>query len=221
MVIRLRDLAVEDRPRERLLREGPLALSDVELLAVVLGTGRGSTEDALGLAHRILERASPLRDRSADELGEIPGVGPVKIARIAAALELGRRNPAKAPAQATPPDADALSTQVGNHVRGLFSAAQTALVCHQLDRPGGTTPLTLGTPLGSKTRAGTVMAQILADGPGRCFVVSVRPPGPPTAGEQAAALRLVQAARLVGVALEGVLIAAGRNVHRYKDGVFQ
>ena len=93
MVIRLRDLAVEDRPRERLLREGPLALSDVELLAVVLGTGRGSTEDALGLAHRILERASPLRDRSADELGEIPGVGPVKIARIAAALELGRRNP--------------------------------------------------------------------------------------------------------------------------------
>ena len=82
-----------ERPRERLLKSGPGALSDGELLAVLLGTGvRG--ENAAELARRLLEHwggLAALLGASADELARARGIGPARAARLAAALELGRR----------------------------------------------------------------------------------------------------------------------------------
>jgi DNA repair protein RadC len=82
-----------ERPRERLLKSGPASLSDGELLAVLLGTGvRG--ENAAELARRLLEDwggLAALLGASADELARARGLGPARAARLAAALELGRR----------------------------------------------------------------------------------------------------------------------------------
>jgi DNA repair protein RadC len=84
-------VAVDDRPRERLARLGPGALSDRELLAVVLGTGSARTS-VLDLADHLL--ADGLRDlagRSLAELARGRGLGPAKGGRVLAALELGAR----------------------------------------------------------------------------------------------------------------------------------
>jgi len=82
-----------ERPRERLLNSGPASLSDGELLAVLLGTGvRG--ENAAELARRLLEgwgSLAALLGASASELSRAHGIGPARAARLAAALELGRR----------------------------------------------------------------------------------------------------------------------------------
>jgi DNA repair protein RadC len=88
----IQDLPAEDRPRERLLRNGGSALSDVELLAVLLRTGRPGASvlevarDLLrstgGLAGLISSNGNLLRQR---------GVGAVKASSILAAVELGRR----------------------------------------------------------------------------------------------------------------------------------
>ncbi|MDC6355522.1 MULTISPECIES: RadC family protein [Robiginitalea] len=83
-----------ERPRERLLDAGVTALSDAELLAVLLGSGtRGET--ALALARRILGNAggslSGLERISVEGLRSFSGVGPAKAAAIAAALEVARR----------------------------------------------------------------------------------------------------------------------------------
>jgi len=82
-----------ERPRERLLGSGPASLSDGELLAVLLGTGvRG--ENAAELARRLLDDSgglAALLGASAAELGRLRGLGPARAARLAAALELGRR----------------------------------------------------------------------------------------------------------------------------------
>jgi len=89
----IRDLPEELRPRERLLREGPASLSDVELLAILLRTGT-HRESALQLAQRLLTTVGGLRylrEKSFEELSAIPGIGPAKVAQIQSALELGRR----------------------------------------------------------------------------------------------------------------------------------
>ena len=80
-------------PRDKLLGRGPRALSDVELLAVLLRTGRVG-EPVTALASRLLARRDGLvgllgSDR--DQLLEEPGLGPAKLALLLAALELGRR----------------------------------------------------------------------------------------------------------------------------------
>jgi DNA repair protein RadC len=81
-----------DRPRERLLASGPRALSDADLLALVLGTGSGRLS-ARAAALGLLE-AVPLPELSfapPDVLAAFPGVGLAHAAAVAAAFELGRR----------------------------------------------------------------------------------------------------------------------------------
>lgn len=84
-----------ERPRERLLEKGAEQLSDAELLAVLLGTGDGRAGyNALDTGREMLIRFGGLRGllrAGQREFEELPGVGPVKVARILAALELGGR----------------------------------------------------------------------------------------------------------------------------------
>jgi DNA repair protein RadC len=85
------DLPRDDRPRERLLMHGPETLSDAELVAILLGSGVPG-KNAIQLARELLrEGMSGLRSRDAKHLEQFPGVGPAKIARIAAAFEISRR----------------------------------------------------------------------------------------------------------------------------------
>ena len=79
--------------RERLLRAGAACLSDAELLTVVLGGERRGGAD-LGLANTVLERCgglAPALGTGPSELAGIAGLGPARIARLVAAVELGRR----------------------------------------------------------------------------------------------------------------------------------
>ena len=82
-----------ERPRERLLAQGPASLSDAELVALFIGTGpRGKS--ALEVARELLARfgrLSRLLSAAHGELGEVPGVGAARCAQIAAVMELARR----------------------------------------------------------------------------------------------------------------------------------
>src|SRR2546426_726813 len=91
--VRVSERAPTDRPRERLGALGPAALSDAEVVALVLRTGAGG-RDVLGLAARVLADAGGvggLARATASELASVRGIGPAKAAEIVAALELGRR----------------------------------------------------------------------------------------------------------------------------------
>lgn len=89
----LKEIPSELRPRERLLKEGPGALSDIELLAIMLRTGTANTS-AVDLATMLLSKYENLRNLlhvSVEELNSFKGIGTAKAAQIRAALELGRR----------------------------------------------------------------------------------------------------------------------------------
>ncbi|MEN3010378.1 MAG: DNA repair protein RadC [Candidatus Bipolaricaulaceae bacterium] len=92
MARRIKDLPECDRPREKLWAKGAAALSDAELLAILIGSGT-KRKSALELAKEILEAGHGRLDQvGLEALTQIKGLGKAKVSRIAAALELARRH---------------------------------------------------------------------------------------------------------------------------------
>lgn len=90
----IREWAVEDRPREKMLANGVRSLSDAELIAILIGSGN-IEESAVELSRRILAVANnnlnELGKKNIADLQKFKGIGPAKAITIAAAMELGRR----------------------------------------------------------------------------------------------------------------------------------
>lgn len=90
----IKEMPTGERPRERLSSHGATRLSAIELLAIVLGTGRGG-QSAIELAHEVLARSGGSLRRIASEpvgmLTAVGGIGRARAVAIHAALELGRR----------------------------------------------------------------------------------------------------------------------------------
>ena len=89
----LKDLPQDARPREKLLARGPGALSDAELLALLLRTGLPG-KNALQMGQELVDTfggVAGLLNTSAEALNKIKGLGPAKRAEIVAVLELARR----------------------------------------------------------------------------------------------------------------------------------
>lgn len=95
----IKEWAPDERPREKLLQKGPAALTDAELLAILIATGiageNGDRKTALDVADAVLELAHrhlhELGRLSVQELQKVKGIGEAKAITIAAALEIGRR----------------------------------------------------------------------------------------------------------------------------------
>jgi len=91
--ILIKDLPQEERPRERLIKNGSEALSNAELLAIILRTG-AKQQSAVNLAKSILKQTDGIKhlnDISINELTKISGIGPSKAVQIIASIELGKR----------------------------------------------------------------------------------------------------------------------------------
>jgi len=107
----IRDLPMDERPRERLQHYGPGSLSTAELLAILLRVGVEGCS-AVSLGQRLLSQfggIAGLARVSFAELCEVHGLGPAKAAQLKAALELGRRlliaSPQERPRITSPADA--------------------------------------------------------------------------------------------------------------------
>ena len=90
----IKEWSVQDRPREKYAKSGAIALSDAELIAILLRTGNES-ESAVELAKRLLSSSdnslNTLSGKTLRELSEIKGIGQAKAISLLTAFELGRR----------------------------------------------------------------------------------------------------------------------------------
>jgi len=90
----IKEWAVEDRPREKMLTKGVRSLSDAELIAILIGSGN-LEETAVEVSRRILisvnNNINELGKKSIADLQKFKGIGPAKAITIAASMELGRR----------------------------------------------------------------------------------------------------------------------------------
>ncbi|WP_030172973.1 JAB domain-containing protein [Spirillospora albida] len=207
--MRVKDLAEGDRPRERLLRLGVEALSERELLALVLGAGLPG-RDAIELAAVLIDARGGLAALARTDphvLKTLPGVGPAKAARVAAAFELARRATRGTERRTICGSAD-LAAVAAPFLCGLRHERVVVVAC---DGNGGVlrvVPLTEGAADRSLIPVRDVLSTVLAVGGVRFGVAHNHPSGrlEPSAADIQVTRLLCEGAETVGLRFIGHLV---------------
>jgi len=213
----LRDLPEQERPRERMLREGVQALSDAELLAVLLRTGTRN-ESAVMLAQQLLKEAGGLRqipDMNVAEMTTIKGIGETKALQIQAGIELGRRlsqlTQGERPVIRAPRDAAAL---VMEDLRYLQKEHFVVLFLNTKNHVIAKETLSMGSLNASLVHPREVFRSAIKRGSASIICIHNHPSGDPTPSREDLSLtnRLIEAGNIIGIEVLDHLIIG--------DGVF-
>jgi DNA repair protein RadC len=199
---KMKDLPLQDRPREKIARKGATALKDEELIEAIIGRGtknrdvRTISRDICGL---MAEGNAMLRY---EELASLEGVGPTKASQILACFELGRRYYAtpESLAKVTRPE-DILPL-----IPGLGAKRQEHLICITLNGAGevlGNRVITVGLLNHSLVHPREVFADAITDRAASIICVHNHPSGSlePSSQDIAITSQLKEAGALVGIPL--------------------
>ncbi|MGB0680002.1 MAG: RadC family protein [Polyangiales bacterium] len=211
-----------DGPRERLRLLGPRAVSDVELVAILLGTG-SSGRSVLELAHRLLQGSGDLRGLGRLGTGSLmrhPGVGLCKASRLVAARELGRRMleeppPADAPLQGSRRIFERFRAKLGH----TLNEELWAIALDARHRPIRELKLAQGGLQGCSVHAGDVFRSLLYEAAAAVIFVHNHPSGEalPSCEDVDITRRLVQAGKLLEVEVLDHVIVTGRSYFSFRD----
>lgn len=198
------DLLEPDRPRERLLGRGAAALSDRELLALVLGSGLPGC-DAIELAAVLIGESgglSALATADPHALKQLPGVGAAKAARIAAAFELARRAARTEERRRVVSSSD-VAAVAAPYLRGLRHERVVVIACDTSGTLLRVAPLTEGSADRSLIPVRDVLASVLAVGGASFAVAHNHPSGTitPSHADISVTAALRKAAETVGLCL--------------------
>jgi DNA repair protein RadC len=207
----IKDLPVDERPRERLARAGEGALSTAELLAIILRTGLGG-ENVLAMATRLISKYNGLPGLARASFAELQaekGLGKAKTAQIKAALELGRRMLLTSPedrfAVRSPADvAQLLMAEMAHleqeHFRVLYLDTRNRLM--------GSETVYVGSLNASHIRVGEIFRDAVKRNCAAIIVVHNHPSGDPTPSPEDVAVtrQLVEAGKLLDIELLDHLI---------------
>lgn len=215
---RIRDLPSGDRPRERLRDAGAGALSNPELLAILLRTG-SPKESALALASRLLAQRDGLTGLARANFAELcaeRGLGEAKAAQVQAALELGKRlvaaQPAERPVIRSPEDvANLLQGDMGlldqEHLRVLLLNTRNQVL--------GTADVYRGSVHTAVVRIGELFREALRQNAPAVVLAHNHPSGDPSPSAEDIAMtkQAIEAGELLDVdVLDHVILAQGRFV---------
>jgi DNA repair protein RadC len=218
----VRDLPPEDRPRERLARLGPAALSNRELLALLVGSG-SARASALDVAENLLGAGlRGLAGRTVGELRTERGVGSAKASRLLAALELGARLASEgrgdAPVFRTPEEsARYLLPRYGSRPVETFGLLALD-VRHRLKREA---VVSVGCLTSSLVHPREVFQEAVVSRAAALVLFHNHPSGDPepSADDLALTRRLVSAGTLMGIeVLDHLILGAGRFVSLKQRG---
>jgi len=215
---RIKDLSEDERPRERLERNGPEGLSKAELLAILLRVGVEG-ENSIQLGERILFELGGLRGiqrASFAEVCNIHGLGPAKAAQIKAAIELGRRLTLEAPelsgAISSPADAAEL---VRYEMQGLVQEQLWVILLDTRNRKIWIDKVYTGSLNSSMVRVGELFRAAIQRSAASIILVHNHPSGDPSPSPEDVALTrsVVEAGKLMDIeVLDHLVIGHGRFV---------
>jgi DNA repair protein RadC len=221
--LRIVDLPMTERPRERLMANGPKILATAELIAILLGTGQGPGKlSAVGLGQHILQELGKhqrdslavLREVSAQELMQIPGIGPAKATTILAAIELGKRVFQSRPLDRTPIDSP--TAAVAALSQDLMWQTQEQFAVLLLDvknRLIGTQVITIGTATETLAPPREIFRAVIRQGATRLVVAHNHPSGnvEPSLQDIELTRQLLAGAQFLGIPLLDHLILGDGN----------
>ncbi|HEY0737543.1 MAG TPA: DNA repair protein RadC [Herpetosiphonaceae bacterium] len=216
--LRIKELPASEQPRERMRDHGPAALSDAELLAILLRTGVTGI-NVVELARKLLIEHGGwvgLQRLSFEEMMKIHGLGEAKAAQVKAALEIGRRlllaQPEQRPQIASPGDvANLLMVEMSHleqeHLRVVLLNTKHHVLKIQT--------VYVGTINSSAVRVGELFKEALKVNAASLIVVHNHPSGDPTPSPEDIAVtrQLIEAGELLDVdVLDHLVIGQGRWV---------
>jgi DNA repair protein RadC len=221
----LREMAPDERPREKLKLRGATALSDGDLLAIVLNTGtRGET--VTHVAQRLLAEHGGLRGlfrMDLAELARVRGVGDAKSVRLKAALELGRRLAALAPDErpqiGSPED---IVNLLGTEMAALEQEQLRVVLLDTKHRIMGTRTVYQGSVNQAQIRVCEVFRDAVRQNVTAIVAVHNHPSGDPTpsAADVTLTVELVQAGKLLDIELlDHLIIGQGHSVSLKRLGL--
>lgn len=214
----IRDMPADERPRERLRMRGPEALTNAELVAILLRTGTNG-ENVVAVAQRILAKFDGLRGLGVAGFGELckqRAMGEAKAAQLIAAIELGKRT-----VHARPPERRIIRSP--EDVYALLFAEMALLDREQLrvillstrNEVLSVREVYRGNVSSALVRVAEVFSDAVREGCPSIIVVHNHPSGDPTPSTEDAALtkQLIDAGSLLGVeVLDHIIIA--RDGHK-------
>lgn len=221
----IKDLPIDERPRERLAHAGEGALSTTELLAIILRTGVGG-ESVLDMATRLISRYGGLPGLARASFAELKaekGLGPAKTAQLKAALELGRRMLLAAPEDQfivrSPADvAQLLIAEMAHleqeHFRVLYLNTRNRLL--------GIETVYVGSLNASHIRVSEVFREAIKRNCAAIIIAHNHPSGDPTPSPEDVEVtrRLVEAGKLLDIeVLDHLIIGQQRFVSLRERGL--
>ena len=216
--VRVMDMPSSERPRERLLTYGAKNLATAELIAILLGTGQGPGKlSAVGLGQYILQAISQnqqdvmnaLQQVSAQELMDIPGIGPAKATAILAAIELGKRVIQTRPPEKTVVDDPSVAAAALSHELMWQSQERFAVLLlnikHQIL---GAKVVTIGTATETLAHPREIFREAIRQGATRAIVAHNHPSGniEPSQEDIVLTRQLLEASQILGIPLLDHLI---------------
>jgi DNA repair protein RadC len=212
----LREMAADERPREKLKLRGSAALSDGELLAIILNTGiRGET--VTDVSQRLLAHYGGLRGLfrlDVAELARIRGLGDAKAVRVKAALELGRRlaalSPEERPLVGSPED---VANLLGTEMAALEQEELRVVLLDTKHRIVRTESVYRGSVNQAQVRVAEVFRDAVRQQATAIVAVHNHPSGDPTpsAADVALTVEIVAAGQLLDIELlDHLIIGQGR-----------
>lgn len=202
--MRIKDISKRDQPRERLQRLGVSALSDGELLAVILLKGTRQ-ENAVDMSNRLISRGGidGLSDLSLTELQEIRGVGPVKAMQIKALFEFNKRHnltkryrrPIKSAKDVFEYASQILSRNDKEHIMVLHLDSKSRITKNEI--------VSIGTLNGSLIHPREVFKSAIKESANAIILVHNHPSGDPTPSKEDKQItkKLSKAGELLGIKL--------------------
>ncbi|MFH1954229.1 MAG: DNA repair protein RadC [Pseudomonadota bacterium] len=225
---RIKSWPTTERPRERLLAEGPERMTDADLLAIILRIGSGTFRKGVRGTNAYEAALSILRDfrglRGLDrarinDLLKVPGLGPAKVAQIKAAFELGKRVCA---GKLTAPAYES-SLAVANHFRPHFTGKREEIVIavflNGQNKRLGEKDITEGTPTQATVYIRRILEEALHESAAAIVLVHNHPSGnpEPSAGDDETTRDLMHACKLVGLVLLDHVIVGESDHYSYTD----
>jgi DNA repair protein RadC len=221
----IREMDPEERPRERLQHAGAMALSNTELIAILLNTGMKG-ESAITISQRLLRDHGGLpglHRMDFHELATVRGIGPSKACKVQAAFELGRRLAAVSSEDRvrieSPEDVVNL---LGVEMAGLAQEQLRVVIMDTKHRVITTKMVYQGTANAATVRAAEVFRDAVKLNATNIALVHNHPSGDPTpsSADIAVTTNIVEAGKHLDIGvLDHIIIGQGRHVSLKRMGL--
>ena len=213
---KIKDLLLQDRPREKLKKKGPRALSDFELLEVIIGSGNKGV-DVGQIARNVLKKfRAGVENLTLDQLETIKGMNIAKSSKVIAAIELSKRYLVKEGIKVTNPE-DILPL-----VQEYRDKKQEYFICMTLDGAGNliqSRVVSIGTIEQSLVHPREVFADAISDRAAGVIFVHNHPTGDLALSEDDKEItkRLIEAGKLLGIKVCDHIIITNKAYFSFKE----